>query len=287
MRISRTPALISVISRPGAILPTAQPPLRKWSSHETSPTPATASLSPRWLADVKKRIGHCITFGLTPTQTTQAGKILNEIASDWRELIAGSEGYLTSRERRSIYRQQVVWGEMDSMGHVNNVVYNRYAESGRVQWTQKYGNFIDPANRAVWSNLMTPSGMGLILRAITTEFKFPMTWPDHISIYHKLRKEPVRGDDAFILDVVILSELHQRPAARCIEDIVVYDYQKAKKTPMKPFMVDVFRETWRLQEEAKRVNNERVNGLLRRVRELETSSWDREGAAEDMGSAGS
>lgn len=30
-------------------------------------------------------------------------------------------------------RHKVVWGEMDSMGHVNNVVYVRYAETGRVE----------------------------------------------------------------------------------------------------------------------------------------------------------
>ena len=54
---------------------------------------------------------------------------------------------------------------------------------------------------------------------------------------------------------------------------------------MKPFMVDVLRETWKLQEHAKRINSERVRGLLGRVRKLETDSWDREGAVEDMGSA--
>jgi len=112
-----------------------------------------------------------------------------------------------------------------------------------------------------------------------------MTWPDHISIFHKLRVEPMAGTDAFVLDVLILSELHQRPAARCVEDIVIYDYRKGKKTALKPFMVDVFRETWRLQEEAKRVNSGRVERLLDRVRELEKDTWDRADAVEDLGSA--
>ena len=94
------------------------------------------------------------------------------------------------------------------------------------------------------------------------------------------------GDtDSFVLDVLILSELHQRPAARCVEDIVVYDYQKGKKIPLQPFMADAFRETWRLQEEAKKRNSERVNGLLDRVRTLEKDTWDRADAVEDLGSA--
>jgi len=78
-------------------------------------TPATATLSPRWLSDTKQRIGKCVLFGLQPHQTEQAGSILKEIARDWRELLAGSEGFLTGSDRRGLYRQAVVWGEMDSM----------------------------------------------------------------------------------------------------------------------------------------------------------------------------
>ena len=107
-----------------------------------------------------------------------------------------------------------------------------------------------------------------------------MKYPDHISVYHKLGKEPTDGTDAFPFDVVIISELHQRIAARVTEDVVYYDYRIGKKATLRPFMVNVLRETWRLQEEAKRANSERVSGLLDRVRRLEVESWDKEGAVE-------
>lgn len=80
-----------------------------------SSTAATAQLSPRWLSDAKQRIGKCITWGLTPPQTATAGAILSEIARDWRELVAGSEGWLTSPERRGLHRWPVAWGDQDSM----------------------------------------------------------------------------------------------------------------------------------------------------------------------------
>ena len=82
-----------------------------------------------------------------------------------------------------------------------------------------------------------------------------------------------------------MSELHQRIAARVTEDCVLYDYRIGKKTPMQSWMVDVLRETWMLQEEAKQVNSTRVRSLLDRVRSLETYSWDRADAVEDMGSS--
>lgn len=52
-------------------------------------------------------------------------------------------------------------------------MYNRYAESGRVAWTHKYARFVDPEHQDIWANLATPTGeVGMILRKITTEFKF-------------------------------------------------------------------------------------------------------------------
>lgn len=55
---------------------------------------------------------------------------------------------------------------------MNNVVYNRYAESGRIAWVRNYAKLQDPAHRSAWNNLWTPKGeVGLILRKITTEFK--------------------------------------------------------------------------------------------------------------------
>lgn len=161
-----------------------------------------------------------------------------------------------------------------------------------------------------WSELWTPKGDGLILRSIRTDYKFvsplvsfcflwvspdefaannasfspkPMTWPDHISVFHKLRFLPHKDTSSFILDVMILSELHQRPAARCVEDIVVYDYRIGKKIPMRPFMKDAFEQTWREQEEAKRMNGKKIEALENIVRELEKETWDREDAVEEIG----
>ncbi|KAI9742814.1 MAG: hypothetical protein M1818_003543 [Claussenomyces sp. TS43310] len=289
----------------------------------TSPRRSDASPSPfeskqllpsRWLSDLKQRIGKCITFGLNPGQIGKAGQILDTVAKDWKELSAGSEGFLTGVGRAGLVNQRVVWGEMDCMGHVNNVTYVRYAESARVEWIQNYAVFMDPAHKREWSELTTPKGTGLILRSIRTDYKFvswiysvyppslgpripqanafsffspfkPMTWPDHISVYHKLRHRPTQDSHSFILDVIIMSERMQRPAARCEEDIVVYDYQRGAKTALPPFVARHFTETFRLQEEAKERNTHRVLALLNQVEALEKESWNRSDAKEDLGSA--
>lgn len=68
---------------------------------------------------------------------------------------------------------------------------------------------------------------------------------------------------------------------------MVYDYRRGAKSPLRDFMVEKFRETFELQEEAKRRNELRIRDLLCRVERLEKESWDRVGAVEDMGSVGS
>lgn len=51
-------------------------------------------------------------FGLKPAQVDEAGRILQRLARDWRELIAGSDGFLTHATRRALFRRDVVWGDM-------------------------------------------------------------------------------------------------------------------------------------------------------------------------------
>lgn len=114
----------------------------------------------------------------------------------------------------------------------------------------------------------------------------PMTYPDKISVYYKLVHAPPKASSNLIFDVLILSEAKQRAAARCHEDVVVYDYRTGRKVSELPqFMTDQFRHTWELQQEAKRINRFKVHEIETKVRTLEKNSWDRKGAGEDTGSA--
>lgn len=115
-----------------------------------------------------------------------------------------------------------------------------------------------------------------------------MKWPDKITVYHKLTRDPSEAlsQSAFEQEVLILSESRQRPAARCVEENVIYDYRLQRKaaTPP-PFILDQFQKTWELQEESKKAWRRRIAEIEDRVRTLELESWDREDAVEDMGSA--
>ncbi|PGH11645.1 hypothetical protein AJ79_04785 [Helicocarpus griseus UAMH5409] len=276
------------------------------TAHRAHPpaAPLRREFDPRWLSTIKGRLGKCLMFGLKPDQFNEAGEILRVIARDWRELTAGSEGFLIGKNRQGLYRHNVVWGEMltsfffleliGCYGHVNNVSYVRYAETARVNWSRNIGIHQDPANKKAWFNLLGSTGIGLILKSIKIDYKFPMVYPDKISVYHKLSQPPpapsspaASSYSSFQLDVLIMSEAHQRPAARCLEDDVTYDYQIGRKVKtLPPFMMEQFRHLWAMQEESRRVWASKVRDIERRVKALETASWDRADAVGDLGSSG-
>ena len=54
-------------------------------------------------------------FGMKPDQVDEASRILQELSRDWRNLVAGSEGFLTGKGRVGLQSQAVVWGEQDTM----------------------------------------------------------------------------------------------------------------------------------------------------------------------------
>lgn len=250
----------------------------------------------RWLPDLRARLGKCLTFGCSPAQVAEAALVLRALAEEWRALLAGGEGFLTGG-RRGLEGQQVVWGEQDSFQHVNNVRYVGWAEASRVNWVTNFavharhsagpGPDPDPAHRRAWAELMTARSVGLIMKSIRSDFKFPMTYPDRVSVYHKLRFPPSAqpSPSSLILDAVIFSHRHRRVAARIEEDIVIYDYRSARKTEMPPFMRDVLEDTFRLQESEKTRARARIWQLIGSVEKLEKETWNRPDAVEDNGTA--
>lgn len=73
------------------------------------------ALSPKWLSDTKLRIGKCLTFGMNAEQVQQAAKICKILGQEWKELLAGSEGFLTDEKRAGLLGHRVSWGELDVM----------------------------------------------------------------------------------------------------------------------------------------------------------------------------
>jgi hypothetical protein len=78
-----------------------------------SSTPLPPPPPQRWISDIRARVGKCLIFGCNKDQVGQAAGIMRALATEWRELLVGSEGYLTSG-RGGLDGRQVAWGEQDA-----------------------------------------------------------------------------------------------------------------------------------------------------------------------------
>lgn len=118
-----------------------------------------------------------------------------------------------------VVEMDVRWGDMDAFNHVNNVSYLRYFESGRIAYFEalELADFF--GNR----------GIGPILAETSCRYKFPLTYPDRISV-------GVRSDrfaqDRFTQTYIIVSHRHRRVAATGDGTIVTFDYTANRKSPI-------------------------------------------------------
>jgi len=133
------------------------------------------------------------------------------------------EGY------KGIIRLPVQWGDMDIGHHVNNVVYLRYLESGRVAYLEALG----------FRDMASFNGLGPILAEITVQYKAPVTFPDSLHIGTKV----IAMDEySFTMETIIVSEALGRVATKAIARIVTYDYRTKNKAAHPASLVEKVKE---------------------------------------------
>ena len=118
-----------------------------------------------------------------------------------------------------IVQLPVVWGEMDSYRHVNNVVYFRYFENARLEYFR----------RMRWFEFEKETGIGPILAATQARFRKPLTYPDTISVGACIS---AIGTDRCTMDYLLVSHALQAIAADGQGTIVTFHYPQGKKVPM-------------------------------------------------------
>lgn len=96
-----------------------------------------------------------------------------------------------------------------------------------------------------------------------------MEFPDHTTVLFKLASRPDFSSDSLDLETIILSERHQRVAARCVENNVIYDYREGKKTTLPREMMETLQRSFERQVEVGKYHHRQVMDVMRAVEELE------------------
>lgn len=110
----------------------------------------------------------------------------------------------------------VAWGEMDAMGHVNNIIYFRYFESVRIDYFRKLDLI----------GYQQETGIGPILASTECRYKLPLQFPDTVMVGTKILS---MEEDRFVMGYEVFSTRHKRIAADGEGVVVTYDYRNNKK----------------------------------------------------------
>jgi acyl-CoA thioester hydrolase len=104
----------------------------------------------------------------------------------------------------------VQWGDQDSFGHVNNVVYFRWMESARIEYFRQTG---------VGST--SNQGVGPILASIKCDFRRQLTYPDTLLVSASIASI---GRTSMKMAHLVYSTANQAVAAEGDSVLVMFDY---------------------------------------------------------------
>ena len=116
------------------------------------------------------------------------------------------------------------WGDMDSLGHVNNARYLGYFEESRVDWTQRNGLRLHN------------KGEGMILLKASVTYKKSVVYPADVSV--DLYAGAI-GNTSLQLINELTIEGDNKPAALGEFVIVWFDYIKQKPAPVPQHLRDL------------------------------------------------
>jgi len=115
------------------------------------------------------------------------------------------------------------WGDMDALGHVNNVMFFRYLESARVAFIHSLGF------ESVREVTTEQGRVGFILQSAQCRFRRPLVYPDTLTITTRVASIDA---DRFTLEHQIISQKTGEVSAIGSGVIVTYDYAAQTKVPM-------------------------------------------------------
>lgn len=114
-----------------------------------------------------------------------------------------------------VFHQPVAWGDMDAFGHVNNVMYYRYFESGRIEYLSQVDVF--------------SHGLVSVISANSCRYLRPVFYPDTLKV--GVRVVELRNS-GFRMEYIMHSTQQAQLVATGEAIVVMVDAQTFEKVAM-------------------------------------------------------
>ena len=129
-----------------------------------------------------------------------------------------SQGPGEARKLAHVERIPIRWGDMDAMGHVNNIVYFRYMEQARISWFEQ----LLPRRDAAWKTT------GIVIANASCNFRRAMTYPGTVEV-KVYTAHPGGSSIGTYYELLVENELYADGAAVVV--FIDMKTQKAKRIP--------------------------------------------------------
>ena len=110
---------------------------------------------------------------------------------------------------------RIDWGELDVLGHVNNLQIMKYVQAARVNHLEKVGI----------SQLHAEQNVGAILASIHTQFLKPLFYPGNVTVFSRV--EYIKTS-SFKFHYEIYNDKNEL-AAEAQDILVLYDFDRKHK----------------------------------------------------------
>ena len=121
-----------------------------------------------------------------------------------------------------VYTQQMIWGDMDAFGHLNNVHFYRYFESARISAMELYGSFGSEGK--------------VVIAKSSCKFLRPVVFPDVLHVGVTLSR---LGGSSLTMVYTMVSEA-QGAVVAIGDSVNVFIDDEGKPTPMTQGVRDRF-----------------------------------------------
>ncbi|GAA5193201.1 thioesterase family protein [Ferrimonas gelatinilytica] len=119
--------------------------------------------------------------------------------------------------------QNVQWGDMDALGHVNNTVYYRYFENIRIDFFQRLDMF----------ELMEEQQLAPVLSESQCRFRRPVFFPDTLLLGTRIS---TLADDRLTMEYGIFSHSQQALVTQGRATVVCINTETNRPTPLPPML---------------------------------------------------
>jgi len=133
------------------------------------------------------------------------------------------------KEYPVVLSQDIIWGDMDAFGHINNTVYFRYFEDARIAYFDQLGVH----------EQMKQIRVGPILATAKCSFRLPLDYPDRI---HIATRASILSAKKFNMEYVVFSEKLGAITAEGDGLVVYYDYANGKSCEIPADIVTAIRK---------------------------------------------